>query len=135
MARGLRVTDLKQELRKRECKPLYITWKGQFGKCLLHFGKRKGVTNTSEDEIDKVMKSLSGLQITIPSATNNNLDNGQGDGVKQPIKTRTFNVNVELIKFRTKDEMQNNTINGGEIQNEGVDAENTRIESVDTTTV
>jgi len=81
ISRGTRIRDLKAELRKRECNPIYISWKGTFGRCFLHFAKRKGTEK--ETEIEKVLKSLNDLKLEVPD----------GD------KTKTVNLAVELLKF------------------------------------
>ncbi|EDW83711.1 uncharacterized protein Dwil_GK13534 [Drosophila willistoni] len=115
LTRDIRVKDLKTELRKRECNPMSITWKGHFGKCFLHFGNRNGTPST-QDDIDKVLKSLNDLSLTITtgggsgaSAESTAADGGDAAAVTTepvetatPVQTKTINVNVELIKFGAK---------------------------------
>ena len=137
ITRDIRVKDLKSELRKRECNPLYITWKGQFGKCYLHFGNRNGTPST-EDDINKVLKSLEELSLTIPvggsnAAAGNGAEGAENEQPQQPQQTKTVNVNVELVKFEDKKAAAGGQANGD--SNAGGDAANARIESVDTTTV
>ncbi|KAH8369427.1 hypothetical protein KR009_010684 [Drosophila setifemur] len=161
LTRDIRVKDLKSELRKRECNPMSIAWKGHFGRCYLHFGNRNGVPST-QDDIDKVLKSLNDLSLTITTggeATPAAAAGAEGDGTVNteavesaaPVQTKTINVNVELIQFGAKkSDAPGATIdagevgkavggaqNGGEAGNAvgGADAGGTRIESVDTTTV
>lgn len=135
ITRDVRVKDLKSELRKRECNPLYITWKGQFGKCYLHFGNRNGTPST-EDEINKVLKSLNDLSLTVTGGGvgAGNASGAEGD-VAQPQQTKTVTVNVELLKFDEKKAEGGSgaTANGDAAA--GGDAGAARIESVDTTTV
>ncbi|KAH8344494.1 hypothetical protein KR084_011602 [Drosophila pseudotakahashii] len=161
LTRDIRVKDLKSELRKRECNPMSITWKGHFGKCFLHFGNRNGTPST-QDDVDKVLKSLNDLSLTIttggetaPAAA----AGAEGEAAVKtepaesaaPVQTKTINVNVELIKFGAKKSASSiganasagedgNTAggaqNGGEDGTVSVgDVGGARIEAVDTTTV
>ncbi|BFF88836.1 methenyltetrahydrofolate synthase domain-containing protein [Drosophila madeirensis] len=159
LTRDIRVKDLKSELRKRECNPMSIAWKGHFGKCFLYFGNRNGTPST-QDDVDKVLKSLNDLSLTIttggepaPAVT----AVAEGDVVKsepaesaEPAQTKTINVHVELIKFGTKKsggaanagaveegiDVDEGALNGAEPATvEGGDVSASRIESVDTTTV
>ncbi|XP_055375364.1 methenyltetrahydrofolate synthase domain-containing protein [Condylostylus longicornis] len=81
ISQGTRIRDLKAELRKRECIPVHISWKGAYGRCVLHFPKRKGTEK--EEEIEKVLKSLNDLSLEVQA----------GD------KTKTVNLAVELLKY------------------------------------
>ncbi|KAH8388614.1 hypothetical protein KR093_011296, partial [Drosophila rubida] len=148
LTRDIRVKDLKTELRKRECNPLAISWKGHFGKCYLHFGNRNGGPSTQED-VDKVLKSLNDLSLTITtgggeSAPAAGAEEPPAENANAPVQTKTINLNVELLKNRKK---ADGNVTGGE---EGGNANTTspvngaaggeggaasRIESVDTTTV
>lgn len=149
--REIRVKDLKTELRKRECNPLYISWKGHFGKCYLHFGNRNGTPST-EDDINKVLESLNDLSLTITTGGSNaaataaatgNGSGGEGDAdavaapvADQPKETKTINISVELIKFDENKaavaDVNGDVAAGGDAEAE---AGAGRIESVDTTTV
>jgi len=82
ISRGTRIKDLKAELRKRECNPIYISWKGAFGRCFLHFAKRSGTDK--ETEIEKVLKSLNDLSLDVPDGENT---------------TKKVNLAVELLKI------------------------------------
>lgn len=107
----IRVRDLKTELRKREINPLYITWKGQLGKCYLHFPKQELATEEDE-EVSSVLKSLSELSITAGE------------------QNETCVLTTELFRFDAKAELKKH--------DEAVLASHStsqRIESVDTTTV
>ncbi|KPU79966.1 uncharacterized protein Dana_GF18214, isoform B [Drosophila ananassae] len=161
LTRDIRVKDLKSELRKRECNPMSITWKGHFGKCFLYFGNRNGTPST-QDDVDKVMKSLNDLSLTITTGGESapaTAAGAEGDAAVKteptesaaPVQTKTINVNVELIKFGAKKSASSTAANasaveegtaagGAENGNEagavsGGDAGGARIESVDTTTV
>ncbi|XP_030242000.1 methenyltetrahydrofolate synthase domain-containing protein isoform X1 [Drosophila navojoa] len=148
LTRDIRVKDLKTELRKRECNPLSITWKGHFGKCFLHFGNRNGAPST-QDDVDKVLKSLNDLSLTITtggdSAPAAGAEEPPAETANAPLQTKTINVNVELLKFGAKKNAGGNT-SAGEGGNANVNGEDgsaanvgeggaSRIESVDTTTV
>ncbi|KAH8347234.1 hypothetical protein KR059_007040 [Drosophila kikkawai] len=164
LTRDIRVKDLKSELRKRECNPMSITWKGHFGKCFLHFGNRNGTPST-QDDVDKVLKSLNDLSLTITTggestpAAAATAAGTEGEVVVKsepaesaaPVQTKTINVNVELVKFGAKKNANSTGVNAGaEEGNAAGDAQNggeadaigggdvgggARIESVDTTTV
>ncbi|XP_030369736.1 uncharacterized protein LOC115620575 [Scaptodrosophila lebanonensis] len=156
LTREIRVKDLKSELRKRECNPNAITWKGHFGKCFLHFGNRNGTPST-QDDVDKVLKSLNDLSLTITTGGGDSTAAEGGDVASKeaptenatPLQTKTINVNVELIKFGAKKGGANAAVGndgdevnaGGALNGEGGtvgggnDTGAARIESVDTTTV
>lgn len=136
ITRDVRVKDVKSELRKRECNPLYISWKGQFGKCYLHFGNRNGTPST-EDEINKVLQSLNDLSLTVTTgggAGAGNDSGAEGDAA-QPQQTKTVTVNVELLKFDEKKAEGGSGAAANGDAAAGGDASSARIESVDTTTV
>ncbi|XP_034488985.1 methenyltetrahydrofolate synthase domain-containing protein isoform X2 [Drosophila innubila] len=162
LTRDIRVKDLKTELRKRECNPLAITWKGHFGKCFLHFGNRNGGPSTQED-VDKVLKSLNDLSLTITTGGGGGESSAPAAGAEEPpaenanaaVQTKTINLSVELLKFGAKKNEGGNANNAGEEgDNNATNAANSspvngataaggeasgaagsRIESVDTTTV
>ncbi|CAD7084644.1 unnamed protein product [Hermetia illucens] len=83
IAKCVRIKDLKAELRKRNCNPIYISWKGAFGRCYLHFAKRKD--KEREAEIEEVLKSLNDLSLTV-----------QMTGEEQE---KTIQLGVELLKI------------------------------------
>lgn len=80
IARNIRIKDLKAELRNRGVNPMFISWKGAYGKCYLHFGKRPEVD--SEAAITEMLESLSNLSLTVQ----------KGDS------TKDVELRVELIK-------------------------------------
>lgn len=80
IARSIRIKDLKAELRNRGVNPMFISWKGAYGKCYLHFGKRPEVD--SEAAITEMLESLSNLSLTVQ----------KGDS------TKDIELRVELIK-------------------------------------
>ncbi|KAH8414316.1 hypothetical protein KR215_002992 [Drosophila sulfurigaster] len=136
LTRDIRVKDLKTELRKRECNPLAISWKGacqaiashriyftyisflvagHFGKCYLHFGNRNGGPSTQED-VDKVLKSLNDLSLTITtgggeSAPAAGAEEPPAENANAPVQTKTINLSVELLKNRKK---ADGNVTGGE---------------------
>ncbi|XP_037821571.1 methenyltetrahydrofolate synthase domain-containing protein-like [Lucilia sericata] len=162
ISRDVRIKDLKSELRNRQCNPMAITWKGQYGRCYLHFGNRNGQPST-EDDMNKVLQALNDLSLTItPSDNKNNKtaatngedggaagdaaggeqkqDEQKTEGATKPPKV--VNLKVELIKY--SDKANNNAaaaagaggaVNGGGDPATGGEASSARIESVDTTTV
>lgn len=80
ISRDVRIKDLKKELRSRQCNPMAITWKGQYGRCYLHFGNRNGQPST-EDDMNKVLQALNDLSLTItPSDNKNNKTDGATNG-------------------------------------------------------
>lgn len=80
IARNIRIKDLKAELRNRGVNPMFISWKGAYGKCYLHFGKRPEID--SEAAIAEMLESLSNLSLTVQ----------KGDS------TKDVELRVELIK-------------------------------------
>ncbi|EDW34641.1 GL21466 [Drosophila persimilis] len=160
LTRDIRVKDLKSELRKRECNPMSIAWKGHFGKCYLYFGNRNGTPST-QDDVDKVLKSLNDLSLTIttggePAPAVAAVAEGETVVKSEPAEsaetaqTKTINVHVELIQFGAKkngaaanagaveggNDVDGGALNGAESATVGAgDASAARIESVDTTTV
>lgn len=165
ISRDVRIKDLKSELRNRQCNPMAITWKGQYGRCYLHFGNRNGQPST-EDDMNKVLQALNDLSLTItPSDNKNNktaaATNGEDGGAagdaaggeqkQDEQKTegatkapKVVNLKVELIKYSDKANNNNNAaaaagaggaVNGGGDPATGGEASSARIESVDTTTV
>ncbi|XP_039490524.1 methenyltetrahydrofolate synthase domain-containing protein [Drosophila santomea] len=156
LSRDIRVKDLKSELRKRECNPMSISWKGHIGKCFLHFGNRNGVPST-QDDVEKVLKSLNDLSLTITTGGEISPAGATGDSVEKtepaesatPVQTRTILVNVELINFGAKKSVSSPGANASAGEDGKPDAQNVgeagtlvggdvggaRIEAVDTTTV
>ncbi|KAL9900137.1 methenyltetrahydrofolate synthase domain-containing protein lost isoform 2-T2 [Glossina fuscipes fuscipes] len=139
LRRGMRIKDLKAELRKRQCNPLGITWKASIGRCFLHFGNRNGQPSTDED-MEKVLTALSNLTLTINPPRNDNAPNANGaegdvgEPSPQSKPPKTINLNVKLIKRNEKKKVGgNNEVNGDDAA--GGDASNARIESVDATPV
>jgi len=93
IAKGVRVKDLKAELKKRDCKPVYISWKGAYGRCFLHFARRKG--EEKEESIQNILQLLGDLSLTIP--------NGE--------QTKTINLTVELLPSDTANASNNSNNN------------------------
>lgn len=63
IARTMRIKELKQELRTRECNPIFITWNGYHGKCYLHFPKK--LDQTDDDAGAELLKQLEDLTLTL----------------------------------------------------------------------
>lgn len=63
IARTMRIKELKQELRNRECNPIFITWNGYHGKCYLHFPKKPD--QTDDDAGAELLKQLEDLTLTV----------------------------------------------------------------------
>lgn len=64
IARTMRIKELKQELRNRECNPIFITWNGYHGKCYLHFPKKPD--QSDDDAGAELLKQLADLTLTAP---------------------------------------------------------------------
>lgn len=86
--RSSRIKDLKAELRKRGCNPMFISWKGAYGKCYLHFGKRGG--QDSDAAMNEMLKLLDDLKLSVP----------KGEA------TRDVILKVELIKRQTENRIE-----------------------------
>lgn len=54
---------MKQELRERGCNPTFISWKGNFGKCYLHFTKKRDQDETKAAA--DILEALSGLSLDV----------------------------------------------------------------------
>ncbi|XP_058813822.1 methenyltetrahydrofolate synthase domain-containing protein [Topomyia yanbarensis] len=63
ISRSMRIKDLKQELRTRECNPIFITWNGFYGKCYLHFQKKP--EQDDEEQGAELLKQLENLTLTV----------------------------------------------------------------------
>lgn len=63
IARSMRIKELKQELRTRECNPIFITWNGYHGKCYLHFPKKPD--QSDDDAGAELLKQLEDLTLTV----------------------------------------------------------------------
>lgn len=62
----MRVRDLKSALLERGVKPSNITWRGQRGFCVLHFGKlrkKNNVENQQPVQVDSIVANLQQLKI------------------------------------------------------------------------
>ncbi|KXJ71481.1 hypothetical protein RP20_CCG020441 [Aedes albopictus] len=63
ITRSMRIKDLKQELRTRDCNPIFITWNGYHGKCYLHFPKKP---DQADEEVGaELLKQLEDLTLTV----------------------------------------------------------------------
>lgn len=63
ISRSMRIKDLKQELRNRECNPIFITWNGFYGKCYLHFQKKQ--EQNDEEQGAELLKQLENLTFSV----------------------------------------------------------------------
>lgn len=63
IARTMRIKELKQELRTRDCNPIFITWNGYHGKCYLHFPKKPD--QADDDAGAELLKQLEDLTLTV----------------------------------------------------------------------
>lgn len=89
--RNSRIKDLKAELRKRGCNPMFISWRGGASrKCYLHFDKRG---QDQEQLINSMLDSLANLTLTV--------QNGE--------QTRDVPLKVELIKRQAAAEVDGTT--------------------------
>lgn len=63
IAKNVRIKDLKTELREKACHPTFISWKGGFGKCYLHFAKKRD--QDDEKVTDEILKALESLSFNV----------------------------------------------------------------------
>lgn len=116
ISRTMRIKELKQELRNRECNPIFITWNGFHGKCYLHFPKK---TDQNDEEAGAaLLKQLDNLTLTVPSRDK------EGGEAKQVTLT------CEIMKRRGE-------TGGGDAKaaTNGTVLEGSRIETTDVTSV
>ncbi|KAL7725067.1 hypothetical protein ACLKA6_010341 [Drosophila palustris] len=101
LTRDIRFKDLKTELRKRECNPLAITWKGHFRKCFLHFGNHNGGPNTQEDERCSSSASNAGEEAGDNNANANSspVNGATAAGGEASGASRVESVDTTTVKF------------------------------------
>lgn len=123
--RSMRIKELKQVLRVRECNPMFIKWNGFHGKCYLHFPKKP---DQNDDEAgEELLKQLENLTVTVTPR--------EKDGGGEP---KEVTLTCELMKRKE------NVVGGGG-EDAGADAqtpdtngtvlEGSRIETTDVTAV
>lgn len=118
IARSMRIKELKQELRNRECNPIFITWNGYHGKCYLHFPKKPD--QTDDDAGAELLKQLEDLTLTVTPREK------EGGGEPKPVTLK-----CEIMKRKEGG-------NGdGDVQTptNGTVLEGSRIETTDVTAV
>lgn len=120
ISRSVRIKDLKEALRDRNCNPLFITWNGYHGKCYLHYA-RKG-EQTAEDAQAEILGLLDNLTL--------NVKNRDKDGNGEPKKV--------ILKFDAMTRKEGGDGDGeGDPQSpsKGTVLEGSRIETTDVTAV
>jgi len=78
IARNVRIKDLKTELREKSCHPTFISWKGGFGKCYLHFTKKRD--QDEEMVTQEILKALDTLSFNVKCEVVKRKVDGEGDG-------------------------------------------------------
>lgn len=120
--RSMRIKELKQVLRVRECNPMFIKWNGFHGKCYLHFPKKPDLND--EEAGAELLKQLENLTVTVTPR--------EKDGGGEP---KEVTLTCELMKRKE------NVVSGGAgAGNEtpatnGTVLEGSRIETTDVTAV
>lgn len=113
--RSMRIKELKQELRNRDCNPIFIKWNGFHGKCYLHFPKKP---EQNDDEAGaELLKQLENLTFTVTPR--------EKDGGGEP---KEVTLNCEIMKRKETADGQTPATNGTVL-------EGSRIETTDVTAV
>lgn len=121
ISRSMRIKELKQELRTRECNPIFITWNGFHGKCYLHFPKKP---DQDDDEAGaELLKQLENLTLTVTPR--------EKDGGGEP---KQVTLACEIMK-RKEDESKNEGGGDAPTPTNGTVLEGSRIETTDVTAV
>lgn len=99
--RTMRIKELKQELRSRDCNPYFIKWNGFHGRCYLHFSRKP---DQSDDvTAAALMKRLEDLTLTLPSS-----DSKEGEENNEP----------KVVKLKCEIFKRKEGVNGEEAQAE-----------------
>lgn len=121
ISRSMRIKELKQELRTRECNPIFITWNGFHGKCYLHFPKKP---DQDDDEAGaELLKQLENLTLTVTPR--------EKDGGGEP---KQVTLACEIMK-RKEDESKHEGGGDAPTPTNGTVLEGSRIETTDVTAV
>lgn len=121
ISRSMRIKELKQELRTRECNPIFITWNGFHGKCYLHFPKKPD--QNDDDAGAELLKQLENLTLTVTPR--------EKDGGGEPIQVTLA---CEIMK-RKEGESKNEGGGDAPTPTNGTVLEGSRIETTDVTAV
>lgn len=97
IAKNVRIKDLKSELREKSCHPTFISWKGGFGKCYLHFAKKRD--QDDEKVTDEILKALDSLSFNVKSEVvkRNRPEETLTDGEAQPTENRIETTDVTSV--------------------------------------
>lgn len=115
IARTMRIKELKQELRTRECNPVFITWNGFHGKCYLHFPKKPD--QTDDDAGAELLKQLEDLTLTLSPRE------------KEGGEPKQVTLKCEIMKRKERGGGDSQTATNGTV------LEGSRIETTDVTAV
>lgn len=114
--RSMRIKELKQVLRVRDCNPMFIKWNGFHGKCYLHFPKKPDM---NDDEAGaELLKQLENLTVTVTPR--------EKDGGGEP---KEVTLTCELMKRKE------NVAGDAPPATNGTVLEGSRIETTDVTAV
>lgn len=122
ISRSMRIKDLKQELRNRDCNPIFITWNGFYGKCYLHFQKKQD--QNDEQQGAELLKQLENLTFTVTPREK------EGEPVGEP---KQVTLTCEIMK--RKDGGGGDTSSPSAPTTNGTVLEGSRIETTDVTSV
>lgn len=115
ISRSMRIKELKQVLRDRDCNPMFIKWNGFHGKCYLHFPKKPDM---NDDEAGaELLKQLDNLTVTVAPR--------EKDGSSEP---KDVTLTCELMKRKEN-------VGGDTPATNGTVLEGSRIETTDVTAV
>lgn len=105
--KSMRIKEFKSELRLNGCNPMFISWKGSYGTCYLHFNKQD-LEENADEAVAGILTNLQKLQITDTSSATNNENNESSpaaapEGLKlevikrQPAQSRIETVDVSSV--------------------------------------
>ncbi|XP_058442970.1 methenyltetrahydrofolate synthase domain-containing protein [Malaya genurostris] len=120
ISRSMRIKDLKQELRTRDCNPIFITWNGFYGKCYLHFQKKS--EQNDDEQGAELLKQLENLTLTVTPREKD------GEPTAEP-KQVTLSCEIMKRKEGGGGDVTNTTTTNGTV------LEGSRIETTDVTSV
>ncbi|KAJ6637857.1 Methenyltetrahydrofolate synthase domain-containing protein [Pseudolycoriella hygida] len=91
--KSMRVKEFKSELREKGCNPMFISWKGLYGTCYLHFNKQD-LEENADEAVAAILKNLEKLQINDTSATND----APSEGLKLEVIKRQPQNRIETVE-------------------------------------
>ncbi|XP_037028956.1 uncharacterized protein LOC119069157 [Bradysia coprophila] len=92
--KSMRIKEFKSELRLNGCNPMFISWKGSYGTCYLHFNKQD-LEENADEAVAGILTNLQKLQINDTSATN---DESPAEGLKLEVIKRQPQSRIETVE-------------------------------------